>query len=205
MHSEMSCPTFWKHGVIYAWPKGMWKKDPEHTNSISVIRCKCCKYHIIAKGGALITSRIHSRICSLPYYLCSLPTPKNTLKQLHTPWSIAAIIPAVCPLYLSCNDYGCAGKTVSVNINGNCGGAVSCDHVYGPSFGPSDAGDLSIRIATGRHNACSQRRPRHLHRQRPRWLLSPLSYSTPPTLPELSSLAVVTALPRGWSDTLKVN
>ena len=47
-----------------------------------------------------ITSMIHSQFCSLPYFLCSLNAPKNTHKQLVTPWLIATIIiltPALTP------------------------------------------------------------------------------------------------------------
>ena len=78
----------------------------------------------------------------------------------------------------------------SVVINGNGGGAVvSCDHVYGPPFGPSGAGDLSITIAMGRRNARSRRCPRHHYRRRCRCPLSPSSSSTPPMPPQLSSSA----------------
>ena len=37
-------------------------------------------------------------------------------------------------------------------INGDGGSAVSCNHVYGPPFGLSGAGDLSITITMGQRN-----------------------------------------------------
>ena len=81
---------------------------------------------------------------------------------------------------------------MSVVTNGDGGGAVSCDHMYGPPFGLSGAGNLSITIATGRCNAHSQCCPRHHYQCRCHRPLSPLSFLTPPLPPQLSSLAAVT-------------
>ena len=39
-----------------------------------------------------------------------------------------------------------------INGDGDGGSAVSCNHIYGPPFGLSGAGDLSITIATGQRN-----------------------------------------------------
>ena len=46
----------------------------------------------------------------------------------------------------------CRQEHVSRVINGDGGSAVSCNHMYGPPFGLSAAGDLSIMIATGQRN-----------------------------------------------------
>ena len=126
---------------------------------------------------------------------CGSPVCLHTsrLGTAVTPWPIAAIIPAVFPWYFSCNDYRWANKSVSVIINGNDGGTVSCNHVYGPTFGPSGAGNLSIKIATGQRNARIRHLPHHHHYQHcRRQPLSPLSSLTLPTPTQLSSSAAVT-------------
>ena len=86
----------------------------------------------IAKGMQPICSRVHSRFCSLPNFICSLYTPKNTHNYLHTPWPITTmIIPIAVPWYPSCNGYRCTNKCASDVINGGCGGTSACYHVYG--------------------------------------------------------------------------
>ena len=46
---------------------------------------------------------------------------------------------------------------MTTGAHGNGGGAVLCDHLYGPPFGASGTGNLSITITTGPRNCCRTR------------------------------------------------
>jgi hypothetical protein len=107
----------------------------------------------ILRGGRLdMLSRVHSRFCSLPIF-CALSTHQKNTSTRHTmanrrchPRRLSVVPFSRRLLRLRQQEH--VGRV----INGDGGSAVSCNHVYGPPFGLSGAGDLSITITTGQRN-----------------------------------------------------
>ena len=99
-------------------------------------------------------SMVHSRFCSLPIF-CALSTHQKNTSTRHTmanrryhPRRLS-VVPFLRRL-LRLRQQEHVSRVI--NGDGDGGSAVSCNHIYGPPFGLSGAGDLSITIATGQRN-----------------------------------------------------
>ncbi len=112
-----------------------------------------CPKNMIDNPERPITSLRYSHNFSLFLVFCALSTHQKNTSTRHTmanrrchPRRLSVVPFSRRLLRLRQQEH--VGRV----INGDGGSAVSCNHVYGPPFGLSGAGDLSITITTGQRN-----------------------------------------------------